>query len=156
LDYSSQSAEATRALGEALGRLLQPGDVVGLSGEMGAGKTTFAQGVGEGLEVPEPVSSPTFALVHEYRGRVPLWHLDTYRVASLDELVDLSWQELLAGCGVVLVEWPERIAAGMPPGRLDVLLRYGDGDCREIEFAPRGDRMQRLVKELEERFTPRP
>src|SRR2546423_15628180 len=102
------SVEETQALGEALGRRLGPGDVVGLSGDLGAGKTALAQGIARGLGVEEPVSSPTFALVHEYAGRVSVWHLDTYRVASLDELIDLSWDDLLSGGGVVLVEGPER------------------------------------------------
>ena len=148
MECTTERVEETQALGEALGRLLRPGDVVGLSGEMGAGKTALSQGIGAGLEVREPVSSPTFALVHEYRGRIPVWHLDTYRVRSLDELIDLSWDDLLAGGGVVLVEWPERIAEAMPEERLDVILHYGEGDRRKVEFRPRGARMQRLVEEL--------
>lgn len=148
MEHTTETVEETQALGEALGRLLGPGDVVGLSGEMGAGKTAITQGIAAGLGVREPVSSPTFALVHEYRGRVPVWHLDTYRVRSLDELVDLSWDDLLAGGGVVLVEWPERIAEAMPAERLDLLLRYGDGDRRRIEIRPHGERMRRLVEAL--------
>jgi tRNA threonylcarbamoyladenosine biosynthesis protein TsaE len=105
--------------------------------------------LGLGLGVDEPVSSPTFALVHEYQGRLPVWHLDTYRVASLDELIDLSWSDLLAGGGVILVEWPERIAEAMPPGRLDVTLDYGPGDTRLLTFTPRGDRMRQLLVTLE-------
>ena len=142
------SPDETRALGTLLGRLLRPGDVVTLTGELGAGKTTLAQGLGVGLDVQEPVSSPTFALVHEYRGRLPVWHLDTYRVRSLDELVDLSWQDLLAGGGVVLVEWPERIRPALPPARLDVMLEYGEGDSRQIGFLPLGERMQAVVDEV--------
>lgn len=145
---TTRSAEETLALGEALGRLLEAGDVVGLSGELGAGKTALAQGIGRGLEVVDPVTSPTFALVHEYRGRLPVWHLDTYRVRSLDELIDLSWQDLLAGGGVVLVEWPERIEPALPPDRLDIRLRDLGGDCREIEFQPRGDRMRSVLAGL--------
>lgn len=145
---TSRGPGETQALGERLGRLLQPGDVVTLSGELGAGKTALAQGIGLGLEVAEPVSSPTFALVHEYRGRLPVWHLDTYRVRSLDELIDLSWHDLLRGGGVILVEWPERIAAALPPDRLEITLGYGEGDTREIRLAGRGERMTGLVQEL--------
>jgi tRNA threonylcarbamoyladenosine biosynthesis protein TsaE len=146
MQVTTRGPDETRALGEAVGRLLQAGDVVSLSGEMGAGKTVFAQGVGLGLGIEEPVSSPTFALVQEYRGRLTLWHLDTYRVSSLDEVMDLSWPDLLSGGGVVLVEWPERIAAAMPEERLDVFLRYGEGDRREIEIVPRGGRMEALAE----------
>ncbi|HTE18675.1 MAG TPA: tRNA (adenosine(37)-N6)-threonylcarbamoyltransferase complex ATPase subunit type 1 TsaE [Armatimonadota bacterium] len=145
---NARSADETRALGELLGRRLGPGDVVCLTGELGAGKTTLAQGMGAGLGVAEPVSSPTFALVHEYRGRLPVWHLDTYRVRSLDELIDLSWDDLLAGGGVVLVEWPARIGAALPAERLDVALEYGEGDSRQIDLLPHGERMRAVVDEL--------
>ena len=148
MQLTTNSPAETHALAEALGRMLAPGDVVCLSGELGAGKTTFAQGLGAGLEVEEPVVSPTFALVHEYRGRVPVWHLDTYRIRSPDELIDLSWQDLLAGRGVVIVEWPERIAAALPEERLDVRLTHGPGDTRHIELLPRGARMREIVASL--------
>src|SRR5688500_6399458 len=130
MHVTTRGPEQTRNLGEAVGRLLGPGDVVTLSGELGAGKTVLAQRLGQGLQVRDPVSSPTFALVQEYRGRFPLWHLDTYRVRSLDELVDLSWQDLMAGKDVIVVEWPERIAAALPVHRLDISIRYQEGDER--------------------------
>jgi tRNA threonylcarbamoyladenosine biosynthesis protein TsaE len=151
----TRGAEETRALGEALGERLRAGDVLCLSGQLGAGKTTLSQGIGQGLGVTEPVTSPTFALVHEYAGRVPVWHLDTYRVGGPDELIDLSWDDLLAGGGVVLVEWPERIADALPEERLDLELSHGGGDLREIRLLPRGDRMRELVRELEEAWAAR-
>lgn len=145
----SQSPEETRAFGQVLGELLRPGDVIGLSGNLGAGKTVLAQGIGLGLGVSEVVCSPTFALVHEYAGRVPVWHLDTYRVASLDELADLSWDDLLHGGGVVVVEWPERIEAALPPERLELRLAYGpDETTRAIEWRPHGKRGQELAAAL--------
>lgn len=134
----SHSSQHTQDLAERLGRFLKRGEVVCLSGEMGAGKTTFTQGLCRGLEVSEPVSSPTFALVHEYVGRMPVWHLDTYRIRSSDELIDLSWDDLLSGRGVMIIEWPERIADALPDERLDVLIQYGDGDARVLEFTPVG------------------
>lgn len=144
---TTHDAEETRSLGEAIGRRLGPGDVVALWGELGAGKTVAAQGICLGLGVAEPVSSPTFTLVQEYRGRLPVWHLDTYRVRHADELIDLGWEELLRGGGVVLVEWPERIAEALPEHRLDIRLQ-GDGDDREIELLPRGERARKLIQEL--------
>ncbi|MFN3648649.1 MAG: tRNA (adenosine(37)-N6)-threonylcarbamoyltransferase complex ATPase subunit type 1 TsaE [Armatimonadota bacterium] len=143
------SPEETQALGEHLGRLLSRGDVVTLSGDLGAGKTALAQGIARGLDVRDVVSSPTFSLVHEYRGRVPVWHLDTYRLGSADELIDLSWADLLAGGGVILVEWPERIAEALPESRLEIELAHGQGDARELRLRPRGERMQRVVEQLE-------
>lgn len=152
---ATQSGEETRTLGQALGERLRPGDVVGMSGPLGAGKTTLSQGIGLGLGVTEPVTSPTFALVHEYVGRLPVWHLDTYRVAGIEELVDLSWDDLLAGGGVVLVEWPERIIEALPEERLDLELAHGAGDRREIRFVPHGKRMQELVRDLEAAWSSR-
>lgn len=143
--FITHAPAETAALAAALGARLRAGDVVCLSGEMGTGKTVFAQGLAAGLEVTEPVSSPTFALVHAYSGRVPVWHLDTYRVESTDELIDLGWDDLLTGGGVVIVEWPERIAPGLPPDRLDVLLEYGAGDTRALTLAARGPRSAALL-----------
>lgn len=149
---TTRSDEETRRFGECLGRLLRAGDVVGLSGDLGAGKTTLSQGIGTGLGVDEPVSSPTFALVHEYAGRLPVWHLDTYRVGSLDELIDLSWDDLLAGGGVILVEWPQRIEAALPAERLDIALRYVAEDVREMALTPHGARMVALLNQLAEEW----
>jgi tRNA threonylcarbamoyladenosine biosynthesis protein TsaE len=113
----------------------------------------LSQGIGLGLEVDEPVTSPTFALVHEYAGRVPVWHLDTYRVSGADELVDLSWDDLLAGGGAVLVEWPERIAEALPPDRLEIRLTSHRDDSRELRFVPHGPRMTELTSRLERDWT---
>jgi tRNA threonylcarbamoyladenosine biosynthesis protein TsaE len=146
---TTTSEQETRLLGVALGRLLAPGDVVTLSGDLGAGKTTFSQGIGLGLGVDEPVTSPTFALVHEYEGRIPVWHLDTYRVGGAAELVDLSWDDLLSGGGAVLVEWPERIAEALPADRLEIRLSSGGDDSRHLQFVPHGRRMCELLQELE-------
>lgn len=132
----THSSQVTQYMAEQLGVFLEPGDVVCLSGEMGAGKTTFTQGLCRGLGVREPVSSPTFSLVHEYAGRFPVWHLDTYRLRSSDELIDLSWDDLLSGRGVVIIEWPERIADALPEERLDIAIDYGAGDTRVLTLTP--------------------
>lgn len=145
---TTESAAETQGLAERIGGILRPGDVLTLVGEMGAGKTTFTQGLCRGLGVEEPVSSPTFALVHEYLGRTPVWHLDTYRIRSTDELIDLGWDDLLAGRGVVLVEWPERIAEALPEERLEVRLEYGPGDRRELELVPHGEAWARRLEGL--------
>jgi tRNA threonylcarbamoyladenosine biosynthesis protein TsaE len=144
------SPEETFAFGEQLGRRLRAGDVVTLSGELGAGKTALAQGIAAGLEVAEPVSSPTFALVHEYAGRVPVWHLDVYRLSGPADLPDLGWSELLSGGGVVLIEWPERLAEALPAERLEVRLEYLDPDRRAIELRGHGERMEGLLRKLAE------
>jgi tRNA threonylcarbamoyladenosine biosynthesis protein TsaE len=110
----ADSPEATAAAGERLGARLEPGDVVGLTGELGAGKTCFVQGLARGLGVTTPATSPTFVLVNEYRGRLPVHHVDVYRTQSLTELLDLGLEELLAGAGVTLIEWADRCAPLLP------------------------------------------
>ena len=104
----------TAAAGEALGRTLGAGDVVALYGELGAGKTCFVQGLARGLDVHVNPTSPTFVMVNEYRGRVPVHHVDAYRTASLTELIDLGLLELLGGVGVTVVEWADRAEALLP------------------------------------------
>ncbi|HSE28362.1 MAG TPA: tRNA (adenosine(37)-N6)-threonylcarbamoyltransferase complex ATPase subunit type 1 TsaE [Gemmatimonadales bacterium] len=104
------------AVGEALGRALPPGAVILLEGDLGAGKTTFARAVARGLGVGDGATSPTYALVHRYHGRRgPVFHLDCYRLRSPDEAADLDWQGLVAEGDALLVEWPERAGAWVPP-----------------------------------------
>jgi tRNA threonylcarbamoyladenosine biosynthesis protein TsaE len=134
--FASPSPARTRALGRALGRLLEPGDFVGLVGELGAGKTLFVRGVADGADVPEEqVSSPTFAIVYPYQGRLPLYHADLYRVADADELYATGFPELVGGDGAVLVEWIDRIWSAAPAERLEV----------RIEASARAKRRRRLV-----------
>ncbi|MBW2279833.1 MAG: tRNA (adenosine(37)-N6)-threonylcarbamoyltransferase complex ATPase subunit type 1 TsaE [Deltaproteobacteria bacterium] len=118
----SRSAEETRRLGSSLGRALQAGDVVALSGDLGAGKTCLVQGIARGLDVPPevPVTSPTFTLVGEYPGRLPLRHADFYRVESYARLAGAGFDDLLDGKGVLVVEWPELFPDALPQDRLEV------------------------------------
>lgn len=103
--------------------MLRAGDLVTLSGELGAGKTTFAQGVGLGMGVREPISSPTFLLIQEYEADPPLRHMDAYRLSGEDDLPSLGWPEEILGSVVVLIEWPERIEMALPADRLQLHLR---------------------------------
>ena len=123
----SRSAAETEAAGERLGRTLGPGDVVALVGELGAGKTCFIQGLVRGLDVTTRATSPTFVLINEYRGRVPVHHVDAYRTGSLAELQDLGLPELFAGDGVTLVEWADKLLPLLPAGTLEVRIE-GLGD----------------------------
>lgn len=140
------SPEETRTAGRLLGSLLLPGDVVTLSGELGAGKTTFAQGVAAGLGVTEPVTSPTFALMQEYVGRALLRHLDLYRLHNPSRLEELGWEELFSGDAVVLIEWPERAAGSLPPAHLGLELHFGAAENeRSLAVTPYGTRATGLA-----------
>jgi tRNA threonylcarbamoyladenosine biosynthesis protein TsaE len=124
------SAAATRAVGVAIGSCLEAGVVVVLDGDLGSGKTTLAQGIAAGLGVTEPVVSPTFAIVREYEGRIPVAHVDVYRLDHIQELHDLGFEEVLDGTRAVLVEWGDLVAPVLagPGARVIIRLRPDDGD----------------------------
>lgn len=123
------------AEGEALGRLLKPGELVTFEGELGAGKTTFIKAVTRGLGVIRPATSPSYALVHRYQGaRGPVFHLDCFRLRTPDEAADLDWEGLIAEGDAILVEWPERAGAWLPaPARRFRLSHLSDPDRRGLE-----------------------
>jgi tRNA threonylcarbamoyladenosine biosynthesis protein TsaE len=149
MEWMTQSEEETRAVGEVLGQRLGPGDIVCLIGPLGAGKTTLAQGIARGLQVEDVVNSPTFTLVQEYAGRRPVYHLDVYRLSGPEETIDLAIPEMLAAGGVVLVEWPERIAPVLPADRLEIRLEPA-GDNRLIVASALGPRAREILCELAE------
>lgn len=132
--FRSQSPEETARLAERLGRRLAPGSVVALYGELGSGKTCFIQGLVRGLGVPDHASSPTFVLIHEYRGRHPVSHVDCYRVSNLEELLDLGIEELLDGDGVTVIEWAERLEPLLPSRTVRVWIEGVGDEPREIQI----------------------
>jgi len=146
----TRSPEETARLGMVLGSLLNAGDMICLEGDLGAGKTCFAQGVARGMGIDGPVSSPTFTLVNEYYGELTLYHLDVYRLNSPDELEDLGYEEIFYGDGVTLLEWAERVQEVLPAERLEVRINRQPGEeaTRVIEISPRGERYEMLVEEL--------
>ena len=147
----SHSAAETRRLGEQLGRLLEGGDAVALSGELGAGKTCFAQGLALGLGVaPEvPVTSPTFTLVGQYPGRVEMRHADFYRVDHYARLEDAGFRDLLDAHGVLVVEWPERFPEALPDERIEVGIEIVSDAERRIRLRGIGERAGEIVRRLE-------
>lgn len=126
------SPDATRALAAALGPLLEPGDVVSLVGGLGAGKTAFAQGVAQGLGVEGPVTSPTFTIVQEYEGRLPVAHVDVYRLDTVQDLYDLGFDELIDDGRVTIVEWGDRVAQALPADHLVVRIDPGAADNERV------------------------
>jgi len=147
----TRSAAATRALGRRLGALLRPGDVVALEGDLGAGKTELVRGACAGARVPlEEVSSPSFAIVATYRGRVPVHHADLYRIVDEDELYGTGFGDLVGGEGALLVEWADRIPGALPGERLVIRLAHHPTapSSRRIEVEGVGKRAAELGRRL--------
>jgi len=135
---TTRGAHETESVGAALGQFLREGDLVALGGDLGAGKTTFVKGVARALGVRHPVTSPTFTIVQEYDGPVPIAHVDIYRLQRVQELHDLGLEEMLDD-RVVLVEWGDVVAPLLPPERVDVQLTIGDEpDTRTIDIVALG------------------
>ncbi|MEW5949174.1 MAG: tRNA (adenosine(37)-N6)-threonylcarbamoyltransferase complex ATPase subunit type 1 TsaE [Thermodesulfobacteriota bacterium] len=136
-------------LGIGLGEILAGGDVVTLQGELGAGKTWFTKGIAHGLGITDTnaVTSPSFTIINEYQGRLPLFHMDFYRLENKEAASDLGLEEYLYGQGVTVIEWPERLAGIIPAGRLEVRFIFSAEDKREIELIPHGkDWEERIAK----------
>jgi tRNA threonylcarbamoyladenosine biosynthesis protein TsaE len=148
----SDAPEATHALGRELGRLATPGLVVALIGRLGMGKTLFVRGVAEGLDVVDwqrMVSSPTFVLLQEYAGRLPIYHFDTYRLSRTQDFIDLGPEEYLEGDGVCLIEWADRVTEHLPADRLKIEFRNRGETFRELILtAPLGTSAARIIDEL--------
>jgi tRNA threonylcarbamoyladenosine biosynthesis protein TsaE len=145
----TRSTEETLELARAVGELLRPGDVVSLVGELGAGKTVFARGVARALGVTDLVVSPTFTIVREYEGRVPLVHVDVYRIDAVQELHDLGFEEVVRDDAVTLVEWGDKIEGLLPGDRLDIRLAPGGADDeRVVEIEGHGRSWSARVADL--------
>lgn len=144
------SSEETVALGERLGRLLEPGDFIALVGDLGAGKTQFTKGLARGLEVdPDtPVTSPTYTILNIYQGRLPLYHFDLYRLEGAEEVGELGFEEYFAGRGVCVVEWAERMAEELPEAALTVSFSHSGAEERSICFEAAGARPNAILREL--------
>ncbi|WP_208026710.1 tRNA (adenosine(37)-N6)-threonylcarbamoyltransferase complex ATPase subunit type 1 TsaE [Rhabdothermincola sediminis] len=138
---ATHSPEETKALAASVAELTRAGDLILLAGDLGAGKTAFAQGFGRALGVEESITSPTFTLHRRYRGRLPLDHLDVYRLEQLAEVLDIGLPELLDEGGVILVEWGDAIIPALPADYLQIRIRFGEGDDdRVFELTPVGAR----------------
>lgn len=147
----SKSPEQTVVFGEKLGQLLIPGCLVYLSGDLGAGKTNFAQGVIKGLGVEQPVTSPTYTIVNEYQGRYPVYHFDVYRLNHWTDLEDLGYEDYFYGRGVTIIEWADSIAPILPPEgiwiKLSSLFQEGSEEERVIEVWSEGEQTKKMIEE---------
>ncbi len=151
---ATTSTNDTLALGERLGKLLRPGDVVALYGELGAGKTVLTKGIARGLGVEGDVHSPTFTLIHEHPGPIRLYHVDLYRIEGDAEVESTGVQEYLEADGVTVIEWAGKMRAMLPADRIDVTLRVAGEDRREIVFESSSARMESVIEELAQSVDP--
>lgn len=135
------SLAATARLGQRLGELLQPGDLILLTGSLGAGKTTLTQAIGQGCGIPANcyITSPTYSLLHEYQGRLPLYHLDLYRLSSAAEIEELGFLDYLYGQGATVIEWPDRLGRLRPTAYLEVDLRIAGETSRTVNISAVGE-----------------
>ena len=129
--------------------MLTPGDVIALAGELGSGKTTLVRGLAKGMGFPpEEVASPSFTLVNEYEGPLPLFHIDLYRIEDAKELLEIGYEEYINETGVAVIEWADRIPHAVPDESLWITLRYQSEERREIVMQPQGDRYEKMIEEL--------
>jgi len=145
----SPTPQETERIGSLLGTMLIPGDVIALSGELGSGKTTLVRGLAQGMGFSgEEVASPSFTLVNEYDGPLPLFHIDLYRLKDAGELHEIGYEEYISEAGVAVIEWADRVRNAIPHESLWITLRYQSVEQREIEIQPQGDRYEKMIEEF--------
>lgn len=142
----AHSESETKRIAQSIVKRLNPGDIVTLSGELGAGKTTFTKGIAEGLAIRRPVTSPTFTIIKEYEGNIPLYHMDAYRLEHSEE--DIGFDEYFFGKGISVVEWAHFIEDFLPEERLNIEINYIDEHSRTIRFDPIGEYYKKVIKKF--------
>ncbi|MGL5641173.1 MAG: tRNA (adenosine(37)-N6)-threonylcarbamoyltransferase complex ATPase subunit type 1 TsaE [Paraclostridium sp.] len=142
-----ENEEQTRDIGYKLGNLLTPKSIVCLIGDLGAGKTTMTQSLAQALKVDDYITSPTFTIVNEYEGKMPLYHFDVYRIGSSDEMYDIGFDEYINGDGVCIIEWANLIEDILPDEYLYIEMNYKETG-REMILTPKGEKYEEIVKEL--------
>ncbi len=145
-EINTANSDETSEFAEKLASFLQPGDIIALEGDLGAGKTTFTKGLAKGLAIKKTVNSPTFTIIKEYKGKMPLYHMDVYRVEGTFE--DLGFDEYFEGDGVTVVEWAHLIEDQLPSALLTIYLYHEGQDQRKMVLKPKGKRYEDLCKEL--------
>lgn len=141
--------DKTQEIGYRLGNLVEKGDIICLTGDLGAGKTTLTKSIAKGLEVKGDVTSPTFNIIKEYTGRLPVYHFDLYRIAHVDEMYDIGYEEYFYGSGVCIIEWASQIRELIPEEHLWIEIKLGDTiDSREFYMRGTTKHYERIVEEL--------
>ena len=149
-EITLQTLDDTKVLGTVLGKISRPGDVILLTGDLGAGKTTLTQFIAQSLGVPDEyyVTSPSFALMHEYPGRITLYHMDCYRLHGEDDVEESGLMDYVVADGLSVVEWPDRLGSLVPEERLDVEICISGNDARVVEITPHGESWQHRMEDV--------
>lgn len=134
MTFITQTAEETIILGKKIGSKLQPGDIIAMEGALAAGKTTITKGIADALGVQDTITSPTFTLISEYEGNLPLYHMDVYRLDSCEDFINLGVEDLMYGDGISIIEWSERVRAELPPSTITLRLETRDDGGRTISL----------------------
>lgn len=149
IEIKLNGLKSTEEFGKKLGLVLKGGDFIALTGGLGAGKTTLTKSIGLGLGVEDYITSPTFALINEYKGRVDVYHFDVYRLESEEELLDLGYEDYFYSDGVTIVEWSNKIEYLLPKDRININIEKGkELEDRVIILSGQGNRYREIVKEL--------
>jgi tRNA threonylcarbamoyladenosine biosynthesis protein TsaE len=154
LKLVTHSPEQTQKLGTSLGKMAEPGDIFLLVGKLGAGKTCLTQGIAYGLDIGEYTLSPSFVIMRELHGRLPLYHMDFYRLENIEEISDLGLDDYLYGKGICVIEWADKGLAVLPDDHLLIKIDYLSDNERNFVIEPKGERYVRLVAQLKGSIPP--
>jgi tRNA threonylcarbamoyladenosine biosynthesis protein TsaE len=149
---ASRGPDETQRFGKELGLLAQAGDVILLVGKLGAGKTCLTQGIARGLNIDGYARSPSFVVVNEYRGRLPMYHIDLYRLDDIAEIADIGLDDYLYGNGLCVVEWADKAIELLPPQNLTIKIEMLGDNERKLELTPHGERYKEMLSDIKTRF----
>lgn len=148
MEFKTNSDLETRELGLSIGSALKGGEVIAMTGDLGAGKTTMTKSIAQGLEIDDYITSPTFTIVNEYEGRLKLYHFDVYRISDIEEMYDIGYEEYLYSDAVSIIEWSNLIEEILPKDKINIDIEYIDENARKITITGTGDKFEHLAKEM--------
>ena len=149
LNIITKNPEETKNLGKEVAKLSKPGDLIAFYGELGVGKTCFIQGISQELKVKDYVTSPSFTIINEYQGKIPVYHFDLFRIDNVEEILELGCEEYFNREGLTVIEWAEKIEQYLPKAHLKIDIKFKDRYQRIISFIPQGDRFNNFLEELD-------
>jgi tRNA threonylcarbamoyladenosine biosynthesis protein TsaE len=153
VEMISPTPQKTERIGSVLGKMLEGGEIIALSGELGSGKTTLVRGIAQGMGFNrDEIASPSFTLINEYEGPLPLFHIDLYRLDGETDLYEIGYEEYIGGNGAVVIEWADKVPQAVPKECLWITLKYLDDKRREIVMWAKGEKYDKLIEELRKKL----